>query len=271
MPEQILSLMIKAAEQSAQIVRENFRLNDEYRDKSSHIDIVTATDEASQKNIHDLLVSGMLELGFDENQIGFVEEESDIDSVKEHNFVIDPIDGTTNFASGIPFSCISIGYSLKREMEIGVVVEPFAKTLYWGQRGKGSFVKNELLGQRQLQLKDKPVKSWIVGAHLNGLDGVDKQFDIYRKMYPHVRALRNIGSLTLDLCFLADNVIDVVFNWGCYFWDLAAVSVILKEAGGMIYDDLGSNLQFDWDNTKKKYQLMACSPDSKKEVRKIFL
>lgn len=264
--KQILDLMVKTAEQSAQLIRSNFRQSDEYQDKSSHIDIVTATDTASQKNIHEMLVSGMKNLGFSEDEVGFVEEESGNDSVKKHNFIVDPIDGTTNFASGIPFSCISIGYATDHDIKIGVVLEPFSKTLYWGEAGEGSFVKNELLGKRRLQLKMKPEKSWIIGAHLNGLDVVDAQFETYQRIYPHVRGLRNIGSLTLDLCFMADNVIDVVFNQGCYFWDLAAASILLKEAGGQIYDYSGQDLEFDWSDTKKKYHVMACHPSSLEKV-----
>lgn len=258
--------MIKVAEQSAQIIRANFRQSHEYQDKSSHIDIVTATDTASQASIHQSLISGMKSLGIYENVVGFIEEESSSDAVKEHNFIVDPIDGTTNFASGIPLSCISIGYAVGREMKIGVVLDPFSKTLYWGEVGHGSFVKNDLLGERRLQIKTKPMKQWIVSAHLNGLDVVNKQFSTYQKIYPHVRGLRNMGSLIWDLCFLADNIVDVVFNQGCYFWDLAAASVILNEAGGKIFNNQGGDLQLDWKNTKKKYALIACSPDTIKEV-----
>ncbi len=264
--EEILDLMIKAGEQSAQIIRDNFRRSDKYEDKSSHIDIVTEIDKASQKNIHEYLLVGMKSLGFTEDQIGFIEEETTSDSVKEHTFIIDPIDGTTNFASGIPFSCISIGYALNQEVKIGVVYEPFSKTIYWGESSKGSFIKNDLFGTRKLQLKTKPMKSWIVAAHLNGLDVVNEQFDTYQKMYPQVRGLRNIGSLTLDICNMADNVFDAIYNRGCYFWDLAAASVILKEANGEIYDYTGQILEFDWENTKKKYSLIACHPESQSDV-----
>lgn len=259
--------MIKAAQQSAQIIRNNFRKSDEYQDKSSHIDIVTTTDKSSQKSIHNMLQSGMHNLGIDISKIGFIQEESNDDSVKKYNFIIDPIDGTTNFSSGIPFSCVSIGYAVGRELRLGVVLEPFSKTLYWGEVGRGSFVKNELLGERRLQVKTKPMKSWIVAAHLNSFDVVDSQFAIYRKIYPNVRGLRNIGSLTMDLCFTADNVIDVVFCKGCFFWDLAAASIILKEAGGQLYDYQAGVLEFDWIDTRKKYHIVACHPDSAEKAK----
>lgn len=264
--DKILNLMVEAAEQSGQIIRHNFRQSDAYQDKGSHIDIVTATDLESQKKIHEVVAAGMRDLGANESAVGFIEEESTKDSVKKHNFIIDPIDGTTNFASGIPYSCISIGYAFEQQMKLGVVLDPFSETLYWGVANQGSFVKNKLLGQRQLKLEVKPMKSWMISAHLNGFDVVDQQFATYQKLYSHVRGLRNMGSLTLDLCLVADNVFDVVLVNGCRFWDLAAASVIVEEAGGQLYDDRGNELEFDWTETKKKYQLIACRPDSKESI-----
>src|SRR3989338_1330858 len=267
----ILALMVKAAEKSARIIRDNFRRSRDYENKKSHIDIVTQTDLESQKKIHEFLTLGMKDLGFNDAEIGFVEEESGNNKIKHHNFIVDPIDGTTNFSSGIPFSCVSIGYALGQKIKICVVFEPFSETMYWGEINNVSFVSSHLLGERRLRLQIKPMKTWIIGAPLTGLEVVNTQFAMYRKIYPHVRGLRNVGSLTLDLCFMADNVIDVVFNMGCYFWDLAAASVILNEAGGAIYDNQSQELKFDWVNTKKKYHLMACHPQIKKEVLSLYI
>lgn len=262
----ILTLMTEAAKSSGQIIRDNFRQDTRHENKSSHLDIVTKTDHLSQNNIHELLTAGMTKLGFAPSDIGFVEEESIADDIKKHNFIVDPIDGTTNFASGIPFTCVSIAYAVDKQMIIGLVYEPFSDTLYWGETGKGSFVKNSLFGQKPLKLEQKPIKSWLVGAHLNGLDVVDSQFATYQQIYAQVRGLRNIGSLTLDLCLMADNVFDAIYNKGCFMWDLAAASVILREAGGELYDYHGQVLDFDWQDTRKKYQVIACHPQSLEEV-----
>ena len=115
-------------------------------------------------------------------------------------------------------------------------------------------------------MKTKEPKKWMVGAHLNGLEVVDAQFDSYRKIYPHIRGQRNMGSLAIDLCYLADNVLDVVFNRGCYMWDLAAAQAILNEAGGELYDVDGNPLLLDWENSKTMYHIIACHPDIKDQV-----
>ena len=75
-----------------------------------------------------------------------------------------------------------------------------------------------------------------------------------------------MGSLTLDLCLLADNALDGVLNRGCFFWDLAAANIILEEAGGMIYNTDGEKLSFNWEDTKSKYHLIACHPKSKENL-----
>lgn len=266
MDDSILALMVKAAEKSAQIIRKDFCQSKNYQYKTSHIDIVTKTDFDSQSCIHNYLISGMKDLGINEEEIGFIEEENGKNFIKKHNFIVDPLDGTTNFTSGIPICCISIGYSLNQEIKIGVALNPFSNTLYWGIKGRGSFVKDKLFGKRHLQLLAKPTKSWIVSGHLNGLDVFLDQFKIYQNIYPHVRGFRNIGSLVLDLCLTAENVLDVVLNKGCSVWDIAAAGLILSESGGQLYNDLGQGLQIDLVDTKKKYYLYACHPDLKEEV-----
>ena len=88
----ILDLMKEAAQKAAVVVKENFYIDNESDEKKSHKDIVTKTDKLSQKIIHEHIFSGMKELGFDESEIGFIEEESSDDLVKKHTFIIDPID-----------------------------------------------------------------------------------------------------------------------------------------------------------------------------------
>jgi len=266
MNQQITNLMTSAATSSAQIIKNNFRKTDDFKNKSSHIDIVTPTDVLSQQNIRKVLVEGMVSLGYAETDIGFVEEESKVDVLKKYNFIVDPLDGTSNFSSGIPYCCVSIGFAVDQVLVAGVVADPFLDTVYCGVLGEGSFVKKAGEEKRQLLLSNKSMSSWMVSAHYNGLDKVHDQFSCYERIYPSVRGLRNLGSLTLDLCLLADNVFDVVLNKGCYFWDLAAASVILKEAGGQLFDYNGAPLAFDWNDSKKKYLVVGCRPDAVSDV-----
>jgi myo-inositol-1(or 4)-monophosphatase len=262
----ILDLMKEAAQKSAVVIRENFYTDNDSDEKKSHKDIVTKTDKLSQKIINEHLSLGMKELGFNESEIGFIEEESSDDVVKKHTFIVDPIDGTSNFSASIPHVCISIGYAKDKEMNMGVVLNPLSGDLYFGEKGKGSFLENEVLGQEKLMIEPKPMSSWMVASHFNRLDVLDQQLATYRKLYPVVRGLRNLGSLTLDICFVAQGPMSVVFNNGAYFWDLAAARVILEEAGGKIYDGDGNELEFNWEETKKGYETVTCHPDDKEKI-----
>jgi len=262
----ILDLMKEAAQKAAAVIKENFYTDNDSDEKKSHKDIVTKTDKLSQKIINEHLISGMKELGFDESEIGFIEEESSDDVVKEHTFIVDPIDGTSNFSASIPHVCVSIGYAKDRKMIAGVVLNPLSGDLYFGEKGKGSFLENEALGQEKLMIVPKQMSSWIVASHFNHLDVMDKQFATYKKLYPSVRGLRNMGSLTLDVCFAAQGVMSAVFCNGSKFWDLAAAIVILEEAGGKIYDGSGNELEFDWQETKRGYETVTCHPDDKEKI-----
>jgi myo-inositol-1(or 4)-monophosphatase len=262
----ILNLMLEAAQKSAVIIRENFYTDNDSDEKQSNKDIVTKTDKFSQKTINEHLTNGMIELGFLVDSIGFIEEESQNDVVKEHTFVVDPIDGTSNFSAGIPNVCISIAYAKNKELILGVVLNPLSGDLYWGEKGKGSFLKNGLVAEMKLETIEREPSAWMVAGHFNGMEVADEQFANYKKLYPHVRGLRNLGSLTLDVCFAAQGAMDLVMNLGAYFWDLAAARVILEEAGGKIYAPDGSELVFDWLDTRKRYENIVCHPNIKDKV-----
>lgn len=270
MNQKILDLMLEAAQKSAVIVRENFHTDNDSNEKQSHKDIVTETDELSQKTINEHLTEGMINLGFLEKTIGFIEEESSDDVVQEHTFIVDPIDGTSNFSAGIPHVCISIAYARNKEILLGVVLNPISGDLFWGEKGKGSFLKNDLVGEMKLETTLREPSSWMVAGHFNGMELADDQFASYQKLYPHIRGLRNLGSLTLDVCYVAQGAMDLVMNLGAFFWDLAAARVILEEAGGKIYGPDGSELVFDWTDTRKRYENIVCHPESKDKVLEIL-
>lgn len=264
----ILPLMIDAAKKAGDLIRQNFRNTDSFAEKTSHNDIVTQTDLDSQNIIHETIMSGMVALGFDANEIGFVQEESNDDVVKKHTFIVDPIDGTSNFSSGIPICGVSIGYAQDKELLAGVIFEPFSQTIWAAEQGAGAWTESALKGKRALpHLTPKEAKRWMVGAHFNSTEIANEQFVAYQKLYPNVRGMRNIGSLAVDLAYVTDGILDVICNRGCYFWDLAAGSVILNELGGQIFDLTGSPLQFDWENTKKKYEIIVCHKDLISQVQ----
>jgi myo-inositol-1(or 4)-monophosphatase len=270
MSKQILNLMIKASREAGKIARKNFGGQASFKSKKSFKDIVTKTDLLCQKKICKVLLSGMKKLGFKSSEVGFVLEESKNSKVKKNNFIVDPIDGTSNFASGIPYFCIAIAYAENGVVEKGVVFDPLADTLYWGENGKGSFVKNNKFSKKRLKLKPKPETSWMMIANFNTIEIFKKQLSWYLEIYTKIRGIRILGAVALDLCLLAENAIDIVFCCNCYIWDWAAAKVILEEAGGCFYNSKGMPLKVNWNDPQAKYPLAACHPKIKEKLFKLI-
>ena len=157
-------------------------------------------------------------------------------------WIVDPIDGTTNFIHGFPFVAISIGFAVDQVPTVGVVYNPFLDWMYTGIRGKGSF-----LNDRQLPL-NQPVQA--IGSLGNCVVAVewgsernedgnlkvksDTYWNLARENGGMVHSLRSLGSAALNLCQVASGQIDLYVEGGMWEWDICAGWVILTEAGGIM-------------------------------------
>ncbi len=237
------------------------------KDKSSHSDIVTSVDHESQSVIRDAIFRLMLEKGIEKGEIGFVGEEN-LNATGRHMFIIDPIDGTTNFACGLGFFCISIAYALNGEIVSAVVLSPTDNTIYWAEKGAGAFAQRNG-NVRRLNMVAVDLRDALVSAHVNS-DPIDKALEIYKKLKFVSRGMRALGSVVLELCFLADGIIDVLFNSRCYLWDVAAASLIVRESGGEITDWEGNTWKPDWEKPRAPLQILASHREKQVEVGKFF-
>jgi myo-inositol-1(or 4)-monophosphatase len=162
-------------------------------------------------------------------------------------FVVDPIDGTTNFVHGFPNVCISLGFAVDRVPTVGVVYNPFLMTLYTGIKGHGAFLN----GTTPLPLKQEPeplrdLSDCLVCVEW-GSDRSGNDYDVKIKTFAKlcatkenggamVHSLRSLGSAALNLCAVASGSVDVYWEAGCWAWDVCAGWVVLTEAGGIIVD-----------------------------------
>jgi myo-inositol-1(or 4)-monophosphatase len=167
-------------------------------------------------------------------------------------FIVDPIDGTTNFLHANQYVCISLGFVVNRTPQVGVVYNPFTSTLYTGIRGHGAFVRrtgpnfvNEkaerlpLRDQEPLDLSTALVAvEW--GSDRSGNDMAVKA-NTFRRLAAStdeggamVHSLRSLGSAALNLCAVAAGQLDAYWEAGCWAWDVAAGWCILNEAGGFM-------------------------------------
>lgn len=162
-------------------------------------------------------------------------------------FIVDPIDGTTNFFHGHPYVAVSLGLALEKKPVVGVIYNPFLQTLYTGIRGLGSYVTSPFHHQKaRLPLREpEPLRdlSHCLVAVEWGSDREGNDYDVkvgtFRKLCASkadggamVHGIRSLGSAELNLCGVASGALDVYWETGCWAWDVCAGWVILEEAGG---------------------------------------
>lgn len=195
-------------------------------------------------------------------------------------FVVDPIDGTVNFVHSFPFACVSLGFAVGRVPTVGVVYNPFTKTLYSAIQGQGAFLNRET----RLPLKRDNLEplSGLSNALISiewGSDRSGQNFETKIRTFEKlgrskenggamVRSMRSMGSAALNLCAVAEGTLDLYWEGGCWAWDVCAGWVILSEAGGII---AGGNLG-DWAPRLdgRKYLAVRAAPAGQKEIVEEF-
>lgn len=192
------------------------------------INLVTEADLASERYI-----IKAIEEKFPAHSI-LAEEESARDKTSEFKWIIDPLDGTTNFAHGFPFYCVSIALEYKGEIVIGVVCDPQRKELFHAMIGGGSFLN----GQKIRVTEETKLFKALLATGFPYDIGTSKEDNLknFARFAKVARGIRRPGSAALDLCYLARGRIDGFWELKLSPWDTAAGKLIVEEAGGKITD-----------------------------------
>lgn len=263
----ILKAMLKAAETAGVLVMEHFNSLGalDISEKMSHQDLVTNVDTASQKLIVDTLYRELEAAGIRKSEIGFIGEEQLARSGK-YVFVIDPIDGTTNFVSKIGNFAICIGCFIDGAISYGVVHDPVSRTNYVSKKGAGAY-KTKENGGYKLDMSARPLRECLLATYLHTKEEQRLQeMDFVRGIFPHIKGVRVLGSGSMDLMRLADNAIQLIMYAKSKIWDIAAAGLIVRESRGMLFNLDGSGLQYDLSNPEKEYPLIACRKELLDEV-----
>jgi len=175
---------------------------------------------------------------------GFLCEEGDAGAAAAADliFVIDPIDGTSNFVHHFRHSCTSIACLAEGQPAVGVVFDPYADELFSAERGSGAF-----LNGRRLAVDPAPLKESLVLFGTSPYDGsaAGRTFDRLRALYGDCQDLRRSGSAALDLCYVAAGRAGAFFEERLSLWDYAAGALLVTEAGGVCTQLSGAPLAFD--------------------------
>ncbi|MFH1234614.1 MAG: inositol monophosphatase family protein [Candidatus Diapherotrites archaeon] len=228
---------IAAAKKAGKIIMASFGKKQETRQKSSPFDLVTKTDVAAEKEIISMLSKNFPNYGFLAEESGKTHEQGDF------TWIIDPLDGTHNFISGIPYFCTAIALAKGDEVVCGVVFDPTRKELFYAEKGKGAF-----LNGRKILVSDKSdLRDFMCITSVRaGLEGEPpaKRQERFLNFYPNVRAMRMLGASELDLCYLAAGRLEVFVNFNMFPWDGAAGALLVQEAGGTATDEKGLPWKF---------------------------
>ena len=198
-------------------------------------DFVTASDKRVEKIIIE-------ELNIENSKYSVLCEEKGklVGENKEKRWIIDPIDGTTNFLNGLPHFAISIAYEEKGEILSGVIFDPIKNEMFFAEKGKGSYLNN--LRTRVSNKSDFKNSLLVTGGPRYMSKIKDKIFKEYIELAKKVRPpIRKSGSAALDLAYVAAGRFDGSWQRELHYWDIAAGIIIVKESGGYIENLSGKN------------------------------
>ena len=187
--------------------------------------IVTDVDKASEKFIIRKILSN-----FKDHSI-LAEESSPREGASGYRWIIDPLDGTTNFAHGFPFFCVSIALEYNGQVILGVVYDPIRDELFSSESGKGSYLNNK----RIFVSKTKALsKSFLATGFSYGKKRKAENIGHFKNLIMKALAIRRAGSAALDLCYVACGRFDGFWELYLKPWDSAAGMIIVQEAGGVV-------------------------------------
>ena len=196
--------------------------------KSTSIDLLTEADLASEKCIIDSIKSR-----FPTHNI--ITEESDLDTVEsEYTWIIDPLDGTTNFVHNLPIFAISIGLQYKNETIVGVILNPIYNQCFHATKEGGSFLNNTSINPTSTNTLSESLL--VTGFPYIHDDRWDLSFDLFQDFYNRNHGLRRLGAAALDFCFVAMGRLDGFYEFELKPWDVCAGDLIVREAGGKTSD-----------------------------------
>lgn len=228
-----LATALEAALAAGRIHRTLFRQNPEIQ-KKGPIDLVTAADVAAEREVRALVGRRFPEhlvLGEEQAHGGAASDRA------RCRWIVDPLDGTTNFAHGLALFCVSIALEIDGRVELGVVYDPIAEELFTAERGQGA----RLNGQR---LEVTACQTLIDGLLCTGFpysirERRQRQVEVFSDFLGRARAVRRLGSAALDICYVAAGRFDGFWEEHLHPWDIAAAALIVEEAGGRVTDFAG--------------------------------
>jgi myo-inositol-1(or 4)-monophosphatase len=225
--------LIEATEAGAEELMRFFNGTFTISNKEGVNNLVTEADHAADKAIQSVIKKAFPEHGI------VSEETAEKITASEFKWIVDPIDGTVNFANGIPICCVSIGLEQNGKMIMGAVYNPIFKEFYFAERGKGATLNDKKIS---VSNKTEVLRSCLVtGFPYTYLDQPNGPLQVFERLIRKGIPVRRLGSAAIDLCWVAAGRFDGFYEHQLNAWDSAAGFIMVEEAGGKVTDLKGDN------------------------------
>jgi myo-inositol-1(or 4)-monophosphatase len=228
-----LTVAIESAKEAGRFLKLNLGKVKNIESKKEEINLVTEIDKGSEKKIIDFLKSRF------PNHSILAEESGETNLGSDFKWIIDPLDGTTNYTHSFPVFCVSIALEFKGEVILGVVYDPNLDELFYAEKGKGAFLNGKRIS---VSKTDKLIKSMLAtGFPYNVKENPDNCIEHFVNFLMEAQAIRRLGSAALDLVYVACGRLDGFWEVNLNPWDTAAGKIIVEEAGGKVTDFYGND------------------------------
>ncbi|XP_074843127.1 inositol monophosphatase 1 [Carettochelys insculpta] len=235
--QECMEYAVALARKAGEVVREALKEEISIMVKSSPADLVTVTDQKVEK----MIISSVKEKYPSHSFIGEESVAAGECSTLTDNptWIIDPIDGTTNFVHRFPFVAVSIGFVVNKKIEFGVVYSCVEDKMYTGRKGKGAFCNGQKLhvsGQEDI------TKSLLVTEMGSNREPETLKIilsNLERLLSIPVHGVRAVGTAAVNMCLVATGGADAYYEMGIHCWDMAGAGIIITEAGGVLLDVSG--------------------------------
>lgn len=220
--------LIKATQAGSKILQKYFQGDFTISSKSNINDLVTQADHESEQAIFEVIRQEFPQHSLLSEESGEFKMDSNI------KWIIDPIDGTVNFANGIPICCVSIGIEQDGKMILGAVYNPFINEFFFAEKGSGATLNDKSIS---VSNKSDVLRSCLVtGFPYSYLNVPNGPLEVFDRLIRHNIPMRRLGSAAIDLCWVAAGRFDGFYEHNLNAWDSAAGFLIVEEAGGKVTD-----------------------------------
>ena len=242
-----LNTAVKAARRAGDIIVRGLNRIDTLESTSKgHNDFVTSIDHAAEAAIIETLGNAYPSHGFLAEESGATKGDADI------TWIIDPLDGTTNYMHGYPQFAVSIGCQVEGRMEHGVIYDPMRQEIFTASRGNGAYLEN-----RRLRVSNRrSLDGALIGTgfpYRDNLHLLDTYMAMFKAITQKTAGMRRPGAAALDLAYVAAGRTDGFWEFGLRAWDTAAGTLMIREAGGLV-------ATFDGGEYKQNGNIVAGTP-----------